>query len=160
MPAKPTVYTPQRVAELRDSMVQYFFDCTDNLFFESWAVTEGIHMRQVRRLVEADDEFAEAFERCSTLQASRLLEGSTRPLPTVGNHVRYAANPRTAILVLQAKHSYGQKSEVTISETPDGPRLDSPEACDEAIRQAQERKQQLEEMFEQARTLAPAIVNE
>ena len=116
-------------------------------------------MRQVRRLVEADEEFADAFERCGTLQASRLLEGSTRPLPTVGNHVRYAANPRTAILVLQAKHSYGQKSEIAISEAPGGPRLDSAEACDEAIRQAQERKQQLEEMLEQARTIGSIIVD-
>ncbi|HSW00321.1 MAG TPA: hypothetical protein VLI39_09130 [Sedimentisphaerales bacterium] len=158
MPTKPTIYTPQRIAQLRNSMEKYFFGSADTLFFESWAVSEGIHMRQVRRLVEADEGFAETFERCGAIQASRLLEGSTRPMPTTGNHVRYAVNPRTAILVLQAKHSYNQRSEVTISEAPDGPRLDSPEACDEAIRQAQERKQQLAEMLEQARTIGSIIV--
>lgn len=157
MPAKPTVYTPQRIAELKDSMVRYF-DSSDSLFFESWAVSEGIHMRQVRRLVEADEGFAETFERCGAIQASRLLEGSTRPMPTTGNHVRYAVNPRTAILVLQAKHSYGLKSEVTVSEPSEGLQLDSPENCDKAIRQAQERKQQLTEMLEQARTIGSIVV--
>lgn len=158
MPAKPTVYTPQRIAELKDSMVRYF-DSSDSLFFESWAVSEGIHMRQVRRLVEADEGFAETFERCGAMQASRLLEGSSRPLTNTGNRTIYSVNPRIASLVLVAKHGYKTQQEVTISELPAGPQLDSPEACDTVIREAEERKRQLQDMVEQARTIGSIVVN-
>lgn len=156
-PQGPIVYTPKRVKELGESLAT-FFDNTESLYFETWAAAEGIHMRQVRRLVEADTEFAETVGRCETLQASRLLEGSSRPLTNTGNRTIYPVNPRVASLVLATKHGYKTQQEIAISEASDAPRLDSPQACDEAIRQAQERKQQFQDMLDQANQVDSAVV--
>lgn len=156
-PQGPIVYTPQRVKELAESLAT-FFDSTESLYFETWAAAEKIHMRQVRRLVEADAEFAETVGRCEMIQASRLLEGSTRPLTNTGNRTIYPVNPRIASLVLAVKHGFKTQQEIAISEACDGPRLDSLEACDEAIRQAQERKQQFQEMLDEARRVDSAVV--
>jgi len=102
--------------ELAKSLERYF-DATDALFYETWASSERLCMRQVRRLVEDNEEFREVFERCGCIQASRLLEGSTRLLDTTTNRALYAANPKIAALVLGCKHGYVQKTEVSVEQS-------------------------------------------
>jgi hypothetical protein len=85
-PKRPWLYTPERVHELAVSLGRYF-DATDSLFVETWACTEGLHMRQIHRLAQGNEELRPAFERASTVQASRLLEGSTRPMDTATNRI-------------------------------------------------------------------------
>jgi len=107
------VYLPQRVKELTLSLTQ-FWDCTESLFFETWGASEGLHRQQIHRLVEANENFAEAWRHCEMIQASRLLELSSRTKKTTRGSNYYEINPRIAALVLQNKHGYAHKEEIEV----------------------------------------------
>ncbi len=157
-PRRPDVYTPEKVAALTQSLQEYF-DATSSLFFETWAASEGLHMRQVRRLVEANQEFAETFERMGAIQASRLLEGSTRPADMTTNQLRYAVNPKMATLVLQAKHGYKTQQEIAVEVSAERNMPSSVEEADRMIETVTAHRAALVEMVEQANSVDSAIVD-
>lgn len=158
-PKGPIVYTREKVAALTRSLETYF-DASDALYFESWAVTEGLHMRQVRRIAEANPDFAEVFDRCGCIQASRLLEGSTRPADTTTNQVRYNVNPKMACLVLQTKHDYKTQQEIAVEVSADRGMPASAEDTDRMIEKLQEHRLMLAEMVEQANLVETGIVDQ
>ena len=112
-PKGPWKFTSERVDALRRSL-ERFWDNPHSLYFESWCAEEGIHMRQLYRLTQQDARFAETFDRCSCVQAARLLEGASRTLKTNRGSNYYEINPRIAALVLQSKHGYASKQEIEV----------------------------------------------
>ncbi|MBN2130304.1 MAG: hypothetical protein JW741_12450 [Sedimentisphaerales bacterium] len=156
-PCRPDKYTPTTVAALTQSLENYF-DSTDALYFETWAAREGLHMRQVHRIADANPEFAETFARMGAVQASRLLEGSTRPADTTTNQLRYAVNPKMACLVLQAKHGYKTQQELAVEVSTDQVLPSNVEEADYRIKALTEHRNALVEMIEQANSVETAVV--
>jgi hypothetical protein len=156
-PRRPDVYTPEKVAALTQSLEEYF-DATSSLYFETWASGQHLHMRQVRRIAEENPNFCEVFERCGCLQASRLLEGSTRPADMATNQLRYAVNPKMATLVLQAKHGYKTQQEIAVEVSAERSMPSTIEEADRMIEALSAHRNALAEMVEQAELVESCIV--
>lgn len=111
---RPVKYDRAFIDGFGADMEQWFLENPSHVFFEEFVSSRGLHMRQCRRFCETSPEFAEAWERCACLQAARILSMSGITQFTPKGQTFFALNPRIAVLLLQSKHGYTTKEEVTL----------------------------------------------
>lgn len=177
------VYDEEKARELAKSLEQYFGD-PDNLWFESWMRENRLHSGTILRVRDRFAWFNELWMQMANVQASRLLEWCCKPKTDKDGRSYYRINPKLAMMVLQSKHGYSWRADLSVAPADDPYRLAEAarqkleaEAPQEPDQRRAWLQRQLEsttdvgtklavaqlleqlEMAEQAKALGPALVD-
>lgn len=109
-PKGPSKWTAEVInGEIAERLLA-FFERPESLFLEAFCVEQGFPREYLARWNSDENPvFRDALAMANTIQAARLLEQA----------VRSQLNARVACLILQAKHGFSTKSEVTVHEPQD-----------------------------------------
>jgi len=113
-PRGPWRWTEETIREKADSLARFYDEDPAALYLETWCSQERIPTRYISRFAAESDYFRSVLERVNAVQASRLLELSSRTLRTEKGSMYTAISPRIAILVLQCRHSFIARQEVVV----------------------------------------------
>ncbi|HPC93324.1 MAG TPA: hypothetical protein PLU87_00145 [Sedimentisphaerales bacterium] len=147
-PLGPWKWTPEVLEQLARDLLEWAQD-PNVLFLKEFCCEHNIPSAYIAQLSARSPVFAEAVDRVNDILEVRVLRGGLEG--KLEHHI--------VKLVASAKYGVCERNDLAVSATPGPPVLDSIEACDKAIAQAQATKAMFLEMIAQANALPSAVID-